>query len=254
MINGSGRHHLPSGAARFRVIAVPAALLVLLAAASFGYVALVDRTDQQGDDLPLVSASASSLPTDDPGYLTISRQPIPGINGSLNSYSPVPNPDRTRVQTPRRTSSPRPPQTTQPTVAQPCTECRFRSYTFPNHYIRHYWFRARLDANVSSLSDAWFRVVTGLSGNGTVSLESANFPGFYLRHKNFEVWLERNDGSGLFRSDASFYLEDGLAEPTGVSFRSYNYPERYIRQVNSLLYIHVISHPTQRGDATYYRE
>jgi hypothetical protein len=33
-------------------------------------------------------------------------------------------------------------------------------------------------------------VVGGLAGTDTVSLESVNFPGYYVRHKSFEVWLD----------------------------------------------------------------
>ncbi len=139
-------------------------------------------------------------------------------------------------------------------VSDGITPVRLRSQNVSNGYIRHYNFRARVEANVTVLADSQFRIVTGLAGSGTVSLESANFPGYFLRHKNFEVWVERNDGSSVFRSDASFLRRAGLADAAGVSFESYNFAGRYIRHSNSLLYVQAVSAATDRADATYYTE
>jgi len=131
---------------------------------------------------------------------------------------------------------------------------RLRSQNFPDRYIRHANFRGRIDANVTSLADSQFRIVTGLAGGGTVSLESTNFPGYYLRHRNFEVWVERNDGSALFRADASFFRRAGLADAAGVSFESSNFPGRYVRHVSGAL-LHVQTVPaTNLADATFQLE
>jgi hypothetical protein len=129
-----------------------------------------------------------------------------------------------------------------------------RLYNRSDAFVRHANFRARLDANVTSLADSQFRIVTGLAGSGTVSLESANFPGYYLRHRNFEVWLERNDGSATFRDDASFFRRAGLVDSVAVSFESLNFAGRYLRQSNSLLYVQVTGDATARADATFHLE
>ncbi|RPF37243.1 alpha-L-arabinofuranosidase B-like protein [Streptomyces sp. TLI_185] len=94
--------------------------------------------------------------------------------------------------------------------------------------------------------------MAGLAGSGTVSLESANYPGYYLRHKNFEVWLEKNDGTTAFASDATFHQRAGLADSAGISYESYNYAGRYIRHYNYLLYVRTPSTATDTGDATFY--
>jgi hypothetical protein len=104
------------------------------------------------------------------------------------------------------------------------------------------------------LADSQFRIVPGLAGNGTVSLESANFPGYYLRHRNHEVWVEPNDGSTLFRNDASFYQRAGLSDSAGVSFESYNFPGRYIRHYEYLLYTQPVTTALDRADATFFLE
>jgi hypothetical protein len=125
---------------------------------------------------------------------------------------------------------------------------------FPDRFIRHWEYRGRIDANVTNLADSQFRIVTGLAGAGTVSLESANFPGYYLRHRDQEVWLERDDGSTQFRNDASFYRRAGLANSADASFESYNFSGRYLRHYGYLLYVQPVSTATDRMDATYILE
>lgn len=137
-------------------------------------------------------------------------------------------------------------------VADGVTPQRLSSYNYPDRFVRHWEFRARTDTNVSPLADSQFRVVTGLTGSGTVSLESANFPGYFLRHDNFEVWLEKNDGTARFAADATFHRRAGLSDSAGVSYESSNYPGRYIRHYDHLLYVQAPSTATDRADATFY--
>ncbi|EKX69354.1 alpha-arabinofuranosidase [Streptomyces ipomoeae] len=140
-------------------------------------------------------------------------------------------------------------------VADGVTPVRLSSYNYPGKFIRHWEYRAKLEANVTNLADSQFRIVPGLAGNGTVSLESANFPGYYLRHKNFELWVEKDDGTTLFDGDASFFERSGLADSAaGVSYESYNFPGRYLRHYNNLIYAQPISTDLDRQDATFYKE
>jgi GH43 family beta-xylosidase len=131
---------------------------------------------------------------------------------------------------------------------------RLRSQNFPDRFIRHWDFRARVEANVTNLADSQFRIVTGLAGGGTVSLESTNFPGYYLRHRNFEVFVERNDGTAAFGTDASFFRRAGLAASGGASFEASNFAGRYLRHSGgSLLYVQAVS-GTGLADATFHLE
>ncbi|WP_235147930.1 AbfB domain-containing protein [Fischerella thermalis] len=50
----------------------------------------------------------------------------------------------------------------------------------------------------------------GLFDNNASSFESLNFPGHYIRHKNFELWIDASDGSDLFRKDATFSITTPL--------------------------------------------
>lgn len=139
-------------------------------------------------------------------------------------------------------------------VADGVTPKRFSSFNYPDRFIRHWDYRARIEANVSPLADSQFRVVAGLTGTATVSLEAANFPGYYLRQKNSEVWLEKNDGTSTFASDATFYQRAGLADAAGISYESYADAGRYIRHYNYLLYVQTPSTSTDREDATFYAQ
>jgi hypothetical protein len=139
-------------------------------------------------------------------------------------------------------------------VPDGATPVRLRSYDLADRFVRHYDYRARVDANVSPLADSQFKIVAGLAGAGTVSLESTNFPGYYLRHRNQELWVERNDGSAVFRGDASFTRRAGLASGSGVSFESQNLPGQYVRHANGLLSLRTISDATGRSAATFILE
>jgi hypothetical protein len=139
-------------------------------------------------------------------------------------------------------------------VSDGVTPYRFASHNFRDRFIRHYDYRGRIDADVTNLADSQFRIVPGLAGGDTVSLESANLPGYYLRHRNYEVWVQKDDGSALFKADASFHRRAGLADPAAVSFESSNLPGRYIRHYDYLLHVQTPTTATARADATFHLE
>ncbi|MFE7277324.1 glycoside hydrolase family 43 protein [Streptomyces sp. NPDC057623] len=73
-------------------------------------------------------------------------------------------------------------------------------------YVRHSAFRIRVDANDGTATfakDATFNAHPGTAA-GSVALESYNFPGYYLRHRNGELWVDRSTATDLFRADRSF--------------------------------------------------
>ncbi len=136
-------------------------------------------------------------------------------------------------------------------VADGPTPVRLQSYNYPDRYVRHWEFRARVESNVTTLADSQFRVVTGLGGGGSVSLESTNFPGYFLRHKNYVLHVEKDDGTAAFRGDASFQQRAGLANGAAVSFESTNFPGRYIRHTGVDVLLQAVSDATGRADATW---
>ncbi|PSL55868.1 glycosyl hydrolase family 43 [Saccharothrix carnea] len=128
---------------------------------------------------------------------------------------------------------------------------RIQSYNFQDRYVRHADFDVRIDPNVSPAQDAQFRVMPGLAGTGTVSFQSVNYPGYYLRHSNYDFVLAADDGSATFRADATFRQVAGLANSSWSSFQSYNHTDRYLRHYAYQLRLDPITDATGRADATF---
>jgi hypothetical protein len=79
-------------------------------------------------------------------------------------------------------------------------------------------------------------VRAGLADASCLSFESRTTAGSYLRHQNYQLYLNGNDNSSGFRSDATFCPQSGR-NGQGNSFASYNFPDRYIRHYNNIGYI-----------------
>ncbi|KAJ7486934.1 family 54 glycoside hydrolase [Mycena latifolia] len=84
------------------------------------------------------------------------------------------------------------------------------------------------------LSASW-NVVAGLANSACVSFESRNTTGSFIRHSNFVLLVNANDGSKQFHEDATFCPRAAL-NGQGNSLRSWNYPAHYFRHFNALLY------------------
>ena len=117
--------------------------------------------------------------------------------------------------------------------------------------MRQINFDVRIDPDVSPVEDSQFRLRPGLAGTGTVSFESVNYPGYFLRHQNYDFQLVRNDGSAQFAADATFKRVAGLADATWSSFESYNHPGYYIRHYAYQLRLDPVTTTLGRGDATF---
>jgi hypothetical protein len=97
-------------------------------------------------------------------------------------------------------------------------------------------------ASVTSSSSATLKanatwiVEPGLANSSCVSFESANGSGDFIRHSNFQLFLEPNDRSALFALDATFCPRAGNSG-SNFSFMSYNFSNKYIRHFNFLGYI-----------------
>lgn len=135
----------------------------------------------------------------------------------------------------------------------PSAAKRIQSYNFEDRFVRHTNFTARIDQGVAPYADSQWVLRSGLAdgSSGTVSFESVNYPGYFLRHYGFEVRLEKNDGSAAFAGDATFRRVAGLKDSTATSFQSFNFPDRYLRHSAFALRIDPISTDTDRQDATF---
>lgn len=100
---------------------------------------------------------------------------------------------------------------------------------------------------------ASWTVVTGLGFSGCFSFESVDTPGSYIRHNNFVLLVNANDGTKQFAEDATFCPQTGL-NGLGSSFRAWGYPTRYFRHYANAGYIasnggqHVFDAPVSFND------
>lgn len=108
-------------------------------------------------------------------------------------------------------------------------------------YVRHQNDQALTSvvsssSSVLDKSDATWIVHRGLANSSCVSFESRNYPGDFLRHYNYQLYRQHNDGSSQFAADATFCPQAGK-NGQGTSFASYNYPTRFLRHYDNTLYI-----------------
>ena len=103
----------------------------------------------------------------------------------------------------------------------PGTAVNIRSINFPSMCLRHQDFRIKLNEFNPGLlgpnprpetpeekllrEDSTFIVVRGLADGAGISFESVNFPGRFIRHRDFHLFLEPAD-SDLARLDATFTI------------------------------------------------
>jgi hypothetical protein len=91
-------------------------------------------------------------------------------------------------------------------------ECfSFRSAN--GQYLRHASWRFRLDPDQGTplfRGDATFCIRNGATP-GTVTLESSNYPGWFVHHRGSELWVDQTDNGTAFQTEASFRLRPALA-------------------------------------------
>lgn len=83
-------------------------------------------------------------------------------------------------------------------------------------------------------NDATWKIVPGLANSSCYSFESRNYPGEYLRHREYRVYKEPGSGD-LYRADATFCPVP--AANGGVRLSAYNFPEQYLRHYNAELWL-----------------
>lgn len=143
----------------------------------------------------------------------------------------------------------------------------FESSNYPGMFIRHFNFLGELTSISTDLDkqDATFKVAPTMIDIGwplpsnLVTFESANYPGYYLRHQDWRIKLQPNDNSNLFEYDATFKIVPGLyaGEPGGFaingnSFESINYPGYYLRHRDFHLWVEPNDNSEQfKKDATF---
>ncbi|KAF2795564.1 carbohydrate-binding module family 42 protein [Melanomma pulvis-pyrius CBS 109.77] len=83
---------------------------------------------------------------------------------------------------------------------------------------------------------ASWTVRAGLGNSACLSFESKDTPGSYIRHSDFALLLNTNDGTKQFHEDATFCPQAGL-NGQGNSIRAWGYPTRYVRHYSNVAYV-----------------
>jgi hypothetical protein len=91
---------------------------------------------------------------------------------------------------------------------------------------------------------------TGLDGTpGSISFESVNFPGYYLRHAGYTCQLNKKDGSNLFNLDASF---NQITTPEdSIKLQSVNFPDYLLTHDNQRVRISRFNNALTDNSLTY---
>ena len=106
-----------------------------------------------------------------------------------------------------------------------------RSVNYPDRYWQVSGDFVKLNPADSTAARraATFKLVKGLAKSSCYSFATAD--GTYLRHRNFILRAERNDGSALFKQDATFCPRPSSTSGA-VMLESVNYPGRFLRHQN----------------------
>ena len=233
---------LPPGPAvaqakRARRILVGSALIITAGVA--GIMVLIYPSGDDGP-APVAEQVIDTSPFDWAPSPAVSVRPAPSVT---SSFTPTP------TTVPVTTRRPAPPAVTRTVSPAPPADLNIGATVglavagHPELRLRHRDFIGRVDrieAGSSSLerADSRFVVRKGLAKAGCVSLESVNYPGYFLRHRNFILRLEppsrrseppsrwdRAEPAELFARDATFCTaptRDGAA----IILESINYPGR----------------------------
>lgn len=135
---------------------------------------------------------------------------------------PAPEPSTSPSHEASSPAAPKPPATTWRSV---------RSVNYPDRYWHVSGGSVALDQvrGSESREDSTFKQVKGLADSSCYSFATRD--GSYLRHRNFVLRTERDDGSSLFGRDATF-CPRGSSYSGAIMLESVNYPGYFLRHKN----------------------
>jgi GH43 family beta-xylosidase len=136
----------------------------------------------------------------------------------------------------------------------PLVIARFEAYGIQGTYLRHTGFQLSTSPAVTPPADSQFIVRPGLAAPEAMSLESVNFPGFYLRQRDNVLYLMPDDFSDTYAVDSTWWVRPGLADADWVSLESYAQPGSYIGRkfgIMALVEATTDSPKRVREDATF---
>lgn len=204
----------------------------------------ITLTDKDSDEAsPATKRAAPGPEATVPGLISFATPSAPGTGtpggaggratkGSATASTPTPT---AKTGDPGTAGSARPTKSAgsgggSPSTSKPSTNSlSVRSVNYPDRYWHMSGGLVKLDAVTSSSARraATFARVAGLADASCYSFAAAD--GTYLRHRDFVLRAERDDGSFLFGEDATFCPRGSAAGSGALMLESVNYPGRYLR-------------------------
>ncbi|BAL90983.1 putative alpha-L-arabinofuranosidase [Actinoplanes missouriensis 431] len=221
-------------------------LFILAAAAALGCAAtaLVALNTGGETPAPVAQQSAASqqgwpaFPLEPEETIPLLPKPSPSRSHSravtpvatrVSSASPPAKPGATPASP---TAGPAGPTAPQPVSLTAGATAGLELVDQPGQWVRHRNFAGRVDpisaaGSDGDRADSRFVIRTGRAASNCFSFESVNFPGYYLRHRDFRIELTRAEQSELFDEDSTFCAES-IRNGAALTLRSHNYPSRHI--------------------------
>ena len=133
---------------------------------------------------------------------------------------------------------------------------RFRWYSLAGTYLRHANFYLRYEPATNQLADSQFIVRPGLADPEAISIESLNFPGFFVRQQHNAIMLTPDDHTDSYASDATWWDRPGLADETWISLESDAVPGSYMSRMLGVTALVPLDTMSQRAreDGTFLEE
>ncbi|MDQ1044503.1 AbfB domain-containing protein [Streptomyces sp. V4I2] len=209
----------------------------------------------------VVTEQQPDYPSPAPDQAAVADPSGPGlISYGTPSATPSPTPGKKSASPSARTTTsasepqgsasapppaapPKPP-TSQPgsSAPKPSTTWRsVRSVNYPDRYWHISGGLVKLDpvGGSESREDSTFKLVKGLADGSCQSFATAD--GKYLRHRDFILRADRNDGSSLFKLDATFCPRSSPVSGA-IMLESVNYPGRFLRHRDFVLRLESYQH------------
>ncbi|MDY7084859.1 MAG: AbfB domain-containing protein [Actinomycetota bacterium] len=230
--NGPIRRHAGVGLGRRAIAAVATGALITV-------VGLTALTLGDGDDDSALAQRVVLPPYTPSAAIEILPEPSASSTaaGSVTRAPTRARPTGAAADATRPTT--RPPATTPATTAPPAARLivdetiGLALADAPGFRLRHRNFMALVDdidagSSRDARQDARFIVRRGLASAGCFSLEAENHSGFFLRHRDFVLRLDRWDSSQLYQKDATFCTRQARGG-RALALESINYPGYFLQ-------------------------
>jgi len=98
-----------------------------------------------------------------------------------------------------------------------------QAYSDSDRYVRHMGIGLQLTSINKDNSNYKWHVVPGLADNHEtyLSFHSDSKPGFYMKRKDQQIVMAKNDGTDSFKEAATFQVVAGLADEKASSYKAY---------------------------------